>query len=56
MVARVQTAFDLVGGRLADVLVTDEQHAENGNRCKVQVGDRINGSQQRSVDLVANAI
>jgi len=57
MVARVHTAFDLLGGRLAEVLVTDEHQGENWNRFAVQPGDlfmsdRVNGYQQRIVEMV----
>lgn len=56
MVARVHTAFDLLAGRLAEVLVTDHFTGENWNRFTVQPGDlfisdQANKYQQRLVDL-----
>lgn len=49
---RLHTAFDLLSGRLAEVLVTDTTGAENWNRFQVLAGDllisdRINGYQER---------
>lgn len=57
MVARVPTAFDLLGGRLAEVLVTDEHQGEDWRLFDVQEGDlfisdRVNGSAQRIAEMV----
>ncbi len=54
---RLPSAFDLLSGRLAAVLVTDTSGAENWKRFKVQAGDllirdRINGYQERLVWVV----
>lgn len=58
MVARIHTAFDLLGGRLAEVLVTDEHQGEDWSLFGVQPGDlflsdRVNGYQARIAQMVA---
>jgi hypothetical protein len=58
MVARVPTAGDLPGERLADMLVMEKHEEEKGKRFAVQSGerfisDRVNGSARRIVEMVS---
>src|SRR5258708_3207470 len=58
LVARVPTAFDLLAGRLAEVLVTDEHTGEDWKRFSILPGDlfisdRVNGYQQRIAEMVS---
>jgi len=58
LVARVHMSFDLLGGRMSEVLVTDEHQGEDWNLFDVQdgdvfVSDRVNGYQQRIAEMVS---